>query len=85
MKIEKADELRIKQALMWKFRNLIVEYIEETQEDIKAGIISWLNEDMSKSKRNDRDLELLKLQLYEEFKELPERLLTLIENSNEQS
>lgn len=80
MRLEKADELMIKQATISRFWQLIVEFIEEAKEDTKAGIISWLSEDMSKTKRSDRDLELLKLWMLEEFKSIPERLLTLIGN-----
>ena len=80
MELTIADKEIIKNGKRDKFWYLLLEYIDELEEDTKTGIISPMNEDMSKSKRNDRDLMLLRLQFLEEVKNLPDRVLTLIEN-----
>ena len=80
MNISETDKEEIKKIKRWRFRDLVLDYIEESQEAMKTGIISWVSEDMSKTKRNDRDIELVKLQMLDEFKNIPDRLLTLIEN-----
>ena len=80
MIINETDKEEIKKIKRWRFRDLVLDYLEESQEAMKTGIISWVSEDMSKTKRNDRDIELVKLQMLDEFKNIPDRLLTLIEN-----
>lgn len=81
MNLTAADKDIIKMAKSEKFREYLLEYIDEEQEKIKAGIVSSPSEDMSKTKRNDRDIKLFELSMLEEFKWFPDRLLTLIENS----
>lgn len=83
MNITKADKKIIKDAKIGRFWELVLQYIDEEIEAMNTGIISWLDEDMSKTKRNDRDLLLQSKALWEGVKELPERLLTLLENQDQ--
>ena len=74
------DKEIIKRAKGEQFRNIFLEYVDMKIEEIKAGIISWRNADMSKTKRNDRDIELVKLEMLEEIKNFPDEIITTIDN-----
>lgn len=62
---------------------LVLEYLKEQEEDLKAGIISPYNEDMSKSIFNKRDMLIKELSDLKEFEKVPERLLTRISNKSD--
>ena len=74
------DKEIIKRGKGEQFRNIFLEYVDMKIEEIKAGIVSWRNADMSKTKRNDRDMELLKLEVLEEIKNYPDEIITTIDN-----
>lgn len=59
---------------------MILEFAQEKQEALKLGILSWLDEERSKSKRNDRDLALAEIILIDELLSIPELLQNRINN-----
>lgn len=77
------DREIIEQAIEGRFWELIQKYIEKRKNDLKTGILSGLNEERSKSKRNDRDLVLTELVLLDEFLNIPNNLKTLISNETD--
>lgn len=80
---KKLDEGIIKDWLNSRFWELIKWYLEEHREELKNGIISWVNEDMSKTIYSRRDLMLKELEDIEEFILTPDRLLTRISNQTD--
>lgn len=81
--LNKHNELEIKEWMNSKYWLLIKDYIDERREDLKAGILSPVNEDKSKSKYNDRDLMIKELEIIDEFIRIPERLLQRISNETD--
>ena len=79
----KIDEWIIKDWLNSRFRELIKEYIEEQKQSLTAGIMSPINEDMSKTIYNKRDMELKEYSDLEEFLKIPQFLLTRISNQTD--
>ena len=79
----KIDEWIIKDWLNSRFRELIKEYIEEQKQSLTAGITSPINEDMSKTIYNKRDMELKEYSDLEEFLKIPQFLLTRISNQTD--
>ena len=76
------DKDIVKTAKREKFWQLITDYIEVKKDEIKAGIISWVNEDMSKSKRTDRDILLFKLERLDEILNYPDEIINMIDNQD---
>ena len=76
------DKDIVKTAKREKFWQLITDYIEVKKDEIKAGIISWVNEDMSKSKRTDRDILLFKLARLDEILNYPDEIINMIDNQD---
>ena len=76
------DKDIVKTAKREKFWQLITDYIEVKKDEIKAGIISWVNEDMSKSKRTDRDILLFKLERLDEILNYPDEIINMIYNQD---
>lgn len=74
------DKEIVKKAKREEFWKLFTDYIEVKKEEVKAGIISWVNEDMSKTKRNDRDIQLFKLEFLDEILNYPDEIINLIDN-----
>ena len=74
------DKEIIKRAKSEQFRKLLKNYIEYKKEETKTGIISWMSEDMSKTKRNDRDILLFKLEFLDEILNYPDEIINLIDN-----
>ena len=66
-----------------RFWLLIKSLLEERKEEIKAGIISWISEDMSKTIYNKRDMYLKELELIDDFLKIPEYLITRISNQTD--
>jgi hypothetical protein len=66
-----------------EYWQLIKEYCEQRKEDLKAGIISWISEDMSKTIYNKRDMYLKELELIDDFLKIPEYLITRISNQTD--
>ena len=79
----KIDERILKDWLNSEFRRLIKEYIEEQKQSLTAGIMSPINEDMSKTIYNKRDMELKEYSDLEEFLKIPEYLLIRISNQTD--
>ena len=79
----KIDERTLKDWLNSEFRRLIKEYIEEQKQSLTAGIMSPINEDMSKTIYNKRDMELKEYSDLEEFLKIPNYLLTRISNQTD--
>ena len=79
----KIDERTLKDWLNSDFRRLIKEYIEEQKQSLTAGIMSPINEDMSKTIYNKRDMELKEYSDLEEFLKIPEYLLIRISNQTD--
>ena len=76
------DKDIVKTAKREKFWQLITDYIEVKKDEIKDGIISWVNEDMSKSKRTDRDILLFKLERLDEILNYPDEIINMIDNQD---
>ena len=76
------DKDIVKTAKREKFWQLITDYIEVKKDEIKTGIISWVNEDMSKSKRTDRDILLFKLERLDEILNYPDEIINMIDNQD---
>ena len=79
----KIDEWILKDWLNSRFRELIKEYVEEQKQSLTAGIMSPINEDMSKTIYNKRDMELKELSDLDEFLKIPNYLLTRISNQTD--
>ena len=80
---KKLDEATIKDWLNSDFRRLINDYLKDRKEELKAGIISPISEDMSKTIYNKRDMELKELELIDDFLNIPTYLLTRISNQTD--
>ena len=81
--LNKIDAWIVKDWLNSRFRELIKEYIEEQKQSLTAGITSPINEDMSKTIYNKRDMELKEYSDLEEFLKIPQFLLTRISNQTD--
>ena len=79
----KIDERILKDWLNSEFRRLIKEYIEEQKQSLTAGIMSPINEDMSKTIYNKRDMELKEYSDYDDFLKIPDYLLIRISNQTD--
>ena len=66
-----------------RFWSLITALLEERKEELKLGIISWINPEMSKTNYSKRDLLLKELSDIDEFLITPELLITRISNSTD--
>lgn len=73
----------IKDGKTSEFWGFIKDYLEERKEILKAGILSWVNADRSKTIYNQRDLELKELEFIEDFLQIPDYLLTRISNQSD--
>ena len=80
LQLNKSDRKIIKDWINSRFWQLITQYIKDDIEDLTAGIITPINEDMSKPKRNQRDIRIKEMYLKKEFLEIPEYLLNRIGN-----
>ena len=80
MDLTNEDRDIVKKAKKDLFRKIFTDYIEEKKKEVKAGVVSWLNPDMSKSKRTDRDLLLYKLWVLDEVLNYPDEIINLIDN-----
>ena len=80
MEVTKNDRDIVKRAKSEQFWKLFTDYIEVKKEEAKAGIVSWVNADMSKTKRNDRDIQLFKLMWLDEILNYPDEIINLIDN-----
>ena len=81
--LNKVDERNIKDWLNSDFWRLINDYLQDRKEELKAGIISPINEEMSKTIYNKRDMELKEYSDLEEFLKIPNYLLTRISNQTD--
>ena len=79
----KIDERTLKDWLNSDFRKLINDYLKDRKEELLAGITSPINEDMSKTIYNKRDMELKELELIDDFLNIPTYLLTRISNQTD--
>lgn len=77
---KEVDKGILKDWLNSDFWKLITDYLQDRKEELKAGILSWINEDRSKTIFNKRDMELKELELIDDFLEIPNYLLTRISN-----
>jgi len=77
---KEVDKGILKDWLNSDFWKLITDYLQDRKEELKAGILSWINEDRSKPIFNKRDMELKELELIDDFLEIPNYLLTRISN-----
>lgn len=80
MKIDEVDRKIVKEWAKSRFWQLALELIQEDIDLFTSGIKLTLDEDLSKTKRNDRDMEIFRVQVLETFKQIPDRLKAYIEN-----
>lgn len=83
MQLNSQDKELIDQGMQTRFRALIRQYAEEKKETLKSGIISRLDPELSKTKRNDKDFALAEIILLDELLSIPELLKTRISNQTE--
>lgn len=83
LQLNKQDQVIIEQGVEARFWELVQAYVEERKEQLKLSILSWLDEERSKSKRNDRDLVLAELLLLDELLQIPSNLKTRISNQTD--
>lgn len=80
MDLTENDKEIVKRAKREEFWKLMTDYIEHKKNEVKAGIVSWVNEEMSKTKRNDRDMQLFKLERLDEILNYPDEIINLVDN-----
>lgn len=78
------DEAILEKGEKSRFWSLIASFAEEKKQALQAGILSWLSEERSKPKRNDRDLALAEVILIDELLAIPELIKNQIRNENEE-
>ena len=83
MQLNSQDKELIDQGMQTRFRELVKAYAEEKKEALKSGIISRLDPELSKTKRNDKDFALAEIILLDELLSIPELLKTRISNQTE--
>ena len=83
MQLNSQDKEIIEQGIKTRFRELIKEFAEEKKESLKSGIISRLDPELSKTKRNDKDFALAEIILLDELLSIPELLKTRISNQTD--
>lgn len=83
MQLNSQDKEIIEQGIKTRFRELIKEFAEEKKESLKAGIISRLDPELSKTKRNDKDFALAEMILIDELLSIPELLKNRISNQTD--
>lgn len=83
MQLNSQDKEIIEQGIKTRFRELIKEFAEEKKESLKAGIISRLDPELSKTKRNDKDFALAEVILIDELLSIPELLKNRISNQTD--
>lgn len=83
MQLNSQDKEIIEQGIKTRFRELIKEFAEEKKEFLKAGIISRLDPELSKTKRNDKDFALAEVILIDELLSIPELLKNRISNQTD--
>jgi len=82
MNLTKEDKEIVRRAKREQFWKLLTDHIENKKEEVKLGIVSWVNEEMSKSKRTDRDILLFKLERLDEIMNYPDEIINLIDNQD---
>lgn len=80
---KEVDEWVIKDWLESDFWRLINDYLQDRKEGLKAGILSWVSEDRSKTIFNKRDMDIKELELIDDFLTIPNYLLTRISNQTD--
>ena len=80
---KEVDEWILKDGLESDFWKLINGYLQERKEQLKAGVLSGLSEDRSKTIFNKRDLDIKELELIDDFLQIPNYLLTRISNQTD--
>lgn len=83
MQLNSQDKVLIEQGVESRFRELVKEFAEEKKEALKAGIISRLDPELSKTKRNDKDFALAEIMLIDELLAIPELLKNRISNQTD--
>ena len=83
MQLNRQDKEIIEQGIKTRFRELIKEFAEEKKESLKSGIISRLDPELSKTKRNDKDFALAEMILIDELLSIPELLKNRISNQTD--
>ena len=83
MQLNSQDKEIIEQGIKTRFRELIKEFAEEKKESLKSGIISRLDQELSKTKRNDKDFALAEMILIDELLSIPELLKNRISNQTD--
>ncbi len=83
MQLNSQDKEIIEQGIKTRFRELIKEFAEEKKESLKSGIISRLDPELSKTKRNDKDFALAEVILIDELLSIPELLKNRISNQTD--
>lgn len=83
MQLNSQDKEIIEQGIKTRFRELIKEFAEEKKESLKSGIISRLDPELSKTKRNDKDFALAEMILIDELLSIPEFLKNRISNQTD--
>ena len=80
---KEVDQWVLKDWMTSDFWLLIKNYMEERKELLKAGILSGISEDRSKTIYNKRDMDLKELEDIDDFLEIPNYLLTRISNQTD--
>ena len=83
MQLNSHDKELIDQGMQTRFRELVKAYAEEKKETLKSGIISRLDPELSKTKRNDKDFALAEMILIDELLSIPELLKNRISNQTD--
>ena len=80
---KEVDEWILKDGLESDFWRLINDYLQDRKEELKAGVLSGLSEDRSKTIFNKRDMDLKELEDIDDFLQIPNYLLTRISNQTD--
>ena len=80
---KEVDQWVLKDWMTSDFWILIKGYLEERKELVKAGILSGISEDRSKTIYNKRDMDLKELEVIDDILTIPQYLLTRISNQTD--
>ncbi len=83
LQLNKNDDWKVKDWMTSDFWKLVTAYLTDRKQELETGILSWINEDRSKTIFNKRDMDLKELELINDFLQIPQKLLTRISNETD--
>ena len=83
LQLNKNDDWKVKDWMTSDFWKLVTAYLTDRKQELETGILSWINEDRSKTIYNKRDMDLKELELINDFLQIPQKLLTRISNETD--